>query len=524
MSKRNRSSFMRVDPFFVDDDSSDEDYIPSDEEYQSSDHSEGKINPHLSKREYIQLPPHLTGVIREKDLNKIHFELLTSQNDLEEMEEMDEISWKKERSIFLTQQQHVIHDEGPVLERIFVSHISDFTDPTTTHSSSSSLNVKQENEETAPKNQVRLGILCRNNSKVDVILKFFIDGKELKEMETVVQKGEVVNLHGYDDLRKKMRQRLLLNKYVHNPERTQNVTNQASSSTQTENGYGVIKIEVYKATSIRKYHDDSDEEEEEKECDKEKEIDKSSSNSTPLQTLSNTAQKRCGMQVTIQSSKIQPHKKTSKRGKQSQTETIFFKENLLFQSLYKYRNYLGFLVELNDYNIDLKKLSNTAQRRTLKEEDHSSDYSDEEDHDGIATNSAPTIVKKEEDLIVDLTEEEPPKAIETISLESDSEENVMTPKMTTQNSIAECTYIFTETTQDVTRKTVDELRTFIKLNDEELYNNIRNILSEKEISGSRFMSLSSADFYQMKLDMKDQIKILQITNRIHQNSSCLNSD
>ncbi|KAG2374120.1 hypothetical protein C9374_011199 [Naegleria lovaniensis] len=169
----------------------------------------------------------------------------------------------------------------------------------------------------------------------------------------------------------------------------------------------------------------------------------------------------------------------------------------------------------------IKNVTNTARRRSTEENGNdSSDQSESDEESTVHSTRNVSIIKKEEEgSMVDLTEEEPPKIIETISLESDNdEEENVTATPTTHNSVTNTEYTFSETVQDVNRKTVEELITFIKINDEELHNNIRNVLREQKISGSKFMSLSSTDFYQMKLHLKDQVKILQITNKIHQNS------
>src|SRR3989338_7438676 len=109
MSKRARVSHNNYsDPFFDDDCSSDEDYVPSESDDDNSDaNNNGKINPYDWSREQLQVPSHLTNIISARDLNSMQFEILTKNVD---DEEEDDSRWKTAKSILLT--QTVVKSDG----------------------------------------------------------------------------------------------------------------------------------------------------------------------------------------------------------------------------------------------------------------------------------------------------------------------------------------------------------------------------------------------------------------------------
>src|SRR3989338_8827471 len=97
MSKRTRLSLVDYsDPLFEDCDSSDEDYMPSSDS-EEEDQDNGKINPFNWSRERILLP-HLESVIKQGDLNSIHFELITKQLHDDSDDECEE-NWQKPTTI-----------------------------------------------------------------------------------------------------------------------------------------------------------------------------------------------------------------------------------------------------------------------------------------------------------------------------------------------------------------------------------------------------------------------------------------
>ncbi|EFC49931.1 hypothetical protein NAEGRDRAFT_77912 [Naegleria gruberi] len=555
MSKRNREEITKRYLEDADyDDSDDEDYEPSDEE------SQQKINPNQSGREKIkQLPEHLKGKAKIEELNKIHFDIFTSfdqddnannNSNNNNTTDDDELSrWDRERSIFLC--QNILHgDEDEMfssarLVRTFATHISKFD------SLQEQVMKEEDNDENKKKKQVLLSIQCRNKSNIDVILKFFIGGEALTELDTQVPKKQIVDIRGYDDMIGKLRRKLLIDAYEpmnQSSSSSASGSNSAGGSSSSNSStylrdYGSIKIEVYQAIREKSkidsdYEDDSDEEEDEEKDDF---IATSSSEVEKLSryTQNMKQQERCGMQVSFKASRIErPKKKVKRKGKKAKFETIFEEGPLLFQSVYKYRSYLGFLCELQEYNIDLGKTKNMARGRSLDNESSSSDdessSSDDDDENGIKTE------EQDDGGFIDITDdvEEPPKIIPTVSLDSDDEEETdVKPtaaeleKHAKQSSICQASsstsssaiqqsssaYSFKETIQDVEKKNVDNLMRFIKLNDETLYNEVKDIFKKFQVSGSKLLS-RTLDYPKMGVSVKYQIKILQIVDKIIDNS------
>ncbi|KAG2382592.1 hypothetical protein C9374_005172 [Naegleria lovaniensis] len=329
------------------------------------------------------------------------------------------------------------------------------TESTPTHTSMV-CHVEAFNDETVE--SVRLGILVENNSNMDIIVAFEVDSVEVAGMAIVVLKGKSriaanVRHDGY-------LQPIIIRKNKLAEDYSEVIPKEELGK------IGCIKATIYRANKDKTVADTQPKQ----------------GSGTPLENkaikIKESMSKDGALSMGFGERKpiiVQPGSTCTKYNRCEKIKTW----NV------KYRNKIGFLWTLVQNGITME------EAKAQQEE-----------------NEARGIGAKEQG-VIEISDEEESDANETAT--------PIIPKVAPIKSQTIMEKVKGVSKLTVEQKNVDELLSFIKSIDENLFNNVRATFKKEHIDGVAFLSLTHNDLKDMKVSIGDMIKVKQILQQLAEN-------
>ncbi|EFC41037.1 predicted protein [Naegleria gruberi] len=396
-------------------------------------------------------PKALKKVCSDEDLDDIRIYLLTRKVD-DTSDDSDEKNWKRaDYRVLKNIPNHDDEDdevepesEPEVVERSIACCISEFN---------SGLS-----DDTGGEEQVRIGFLLENKSSIDVA---YVIGFNGLEAASKILKSERTTLIGdYRNNTKGFSQDFIVSKSKMAQDESEVVDRALLDK------LGVIEVKIHRAQKSHqgKSHGDNSK--------------IKSTESPQIKIKESMIKTSAAMSLNFGAVKQIPSQKAGG------LTTYFDYKELLINLEIKYRNYIGYLVELAKANVPIEQKKTTTESE--KNEEEIIEIESDED-DEIQETTAPPPIQTTPALVL--------TPFKSQSLMSKVKENV----------------------SQLEAMSTEDLIKFIKLIDEKLYESVKDPFRNENIDGSVFLALSGQELKELGIKIGEQIKIKQIIQQVREN-------